>query len=81
LLDGDAFSATVKDDGQWWTVTLLPRKKDLRHMYTTIVLSYNPKTGNTERVEMTEKSGDRTVIELRNIQKDKSIDANVFKVD
>ena len=81
LLDGDAFAATVKDDGQWLTVTLLPRKKDLRQMYATIVLSYNPKTGNTERVEMIEKSGDRTVIELRNIQKDQSIDANVFKVD
>ena len=50
-------------------------------MYTTILLMYNPGTGNTERVEMTEKNGDRTVIELKNIVKDKDIDAKVFHVD
>lgn len=81
LTDAGAFEASVKDDGQYWTVTLLPRKKDLRRMYTTILLMYNPGTGNTERVEMTEKNGDRTVIELKNIVKDKDIDAKVFQVD
>lgn len=81
LTDAGAFEASVKDEGRYWVVSLSPKKKDLRRMYTTILLMYNPGTGNTERVEMTEKNGDRTVIELKNIVKDKDIDAKVFQVD
>lgn len=81
LTDADAFDATVADEGRYWVVSLSPKKKDLRRMYTAILLKYNPATGNTERVEMTEKNGDRTVIELKNIVKDKDIDAKVFNVD
>lgn len=76
LKDEKTFSAQVKEDGNHWAVTLLPKKKDLRQMYTAIVLTYNPKMACVERVEMTEKSGDRTIIELKNIVKDKSIDTN-----
>ena len=81
LTDAGAFEASVKDEGRYWVVSLSSKKKDLRRMYTTILLMYNPGTGNTERVEMTEKNGDRTVIELKNIVKDKDIDAKVFQVD
>ena len=81
LTDADAFDATVADEGRYWVVSLSPKKKDLRRMYTAILLKYNPATGTTERVEMTEKNGDRTVIELKNIVKDKDIDAKVFNVD
>ena len=81
LTDADAFDATVADEGRYWVVSISPKKKDLRRMYTAILLKYNPATGNTERVEMTEKNGDRTVIELKNIVKDKDIDAKVFNVD
>lgn len=81
LTDADAFDATVADEGRYWVVSLSPKKKDLRRMYTAILLKYNPATGNTERVEMTEKNGDRTVIELKNIVKDKDIDSKVFNVD
>lgn len=81
LTDADAFDATVADEGRYWVVSLSPKKKDLRRMYTAILLKYNPATGNTERVEMTEKNGDRTLIELKNIVKDKDIDAKVFNVD
>lgn len=78
LMDEKAFDAKVRDEGDFWMVTLLPRKKDLRQMYTSILLTYNPETAQTERVEMTEKSGDRTVIEMKNIVKDKPIDDKVF---
>lgn len=81
LTDADAFDATVADEGRYWVVSLSPKKNDLRRMYTAILLKYNPATGNTERVEMTEKNGDRTLIELKNIVKDKDIDAKVFNVD
>lgn len=81
LMDEKAFDAKVREEGGCWKVTLLPKKKDIRQMYTTIVLTYNPKTAQTERVEMTEKSGDRTVIELKNIIKDKPVDAKVFDAD
>lgn len=81
LMDEKAFDAKVRDEGDCWKVTLLPKKKDIRQMYTTIVLTYNPKTAQTERVEMTEKTGDRTVIELKNIVRDKPIDAKVFNAD
>lgn len=81
LMDKKAFDAKVRDEGSFWIVTLLPKKKDIRQMYSAIVLTYNPKESQMERVEMTERTGDRTIIELKNIVKDRPIDPKAFHAD
>ena len=50
-----------------WVATLVPRRKEVRHMFASIILRVTPAQWLVHQVELVEPKGDRTVIELKNI--------------
>lgn len=50
-------------------------------MFTSILLYYDTKLKLVTKVEMHEKNGDSTLIELKNIKKDTPINASQFKIN
>ena len=51
-----------------WVATLVPRRKEVRRMFASIVLHVNSAQWLVRQVELVEPKGDRTVIELNNIK-------------
>lgn len=51
-----------------WVATLTPRRKEFCRMFATIILRVTPVRWLVRQVELVEPKGDRTVIEMKNIQ-------------
>jgi outer membrane lipoprotein carrier protein len=51
-----------------WVATLVPRRKEVRRMFASIILHVNSAQWLVRQVELVEPKGDRTVIELNNIK-------------
>ena len=58
----------------------LPLSKEMKGLYTKILLYFNSKTTLVEKVVMYEKNGDTTEIQLQNVQTNKPVSAAVFAV-
>ena len=54
-----------------WVATLVPRRKEVRRMFASIILRVTPAQWLVRQVELVEPKGDRTVIELSNIKIEK----------
>lgn len=80
LTDKKNFKVGVTGNAQQYTATLIPLKKDMKQMFTKIVLLYDVKAGMVKKVNMFEKNGDNTVIELVNIKKNSQINASVYSI-
>ena len=80
LSDVKSFKSTISIVGGEWVVTLLPQRKDMKQMFQKMVLHFNQKQAIVTQVELIEKNGDRTVIELKNIKTNETINANMFTI-
>lgn len=80
LTDKTDFKASVTKNGQYFIVTLIPQKKEMKQMFTSILLHYDTKLKLVTQVEMYEKNGDSTLIELQNIKKNATVNASLFKI-
>jgi len=80
LTDKTDFKASVVQKGQYYIVTLIPQKKEMKQMFKKILLHYDTKLKLVTKVEMHEKNGDTTLIELNNIKKNTQINASQFKI-
>lgn len=78
LQDDKSFKSSISVVGGEWVATLLPLRKDMKQMFQSIVLHFSQKQAVVTQVELTEKNGDKTVIELKNIKTNGPIDANMF---
>ena len=67
--------------GQEWVATLQPLRKDMKQMFQQIILHFDRKQSVVAVVELLEKNGDRTVIELKDIRKNEPISSDLFTVD
>ncbi len=74
------FKTSVMQKGRTYVATLIPLKKEMKQMFTKIVLHYSKDAATVTEVELHEKNGDSTVIELKNIKKNATINATTFKV-
>ena len=81
LNDDKDFSVKISDVTNEYVASLSPLRKDMKQMFQKIVLHFNKKTTTVSVVELVEKNGDNTVIELNNIQINSKIDAKFFTVD
>ncbi len=81
LTDTKSFKTTITEGSTEYVATLVPQKKEMKQMFTKIVLHFNIKQGVVSRVDMYEKNGDSTVITLENIKKNTKIDAKTFAVN
>lgn len=81
LTDEKAFKTTIAETPAEWVATLIPQKKDMKQMWTKLILHFDRSKNAVVKVEMFEKSGDSTIIELKNHKTNKGIDKKLFAVD
>ncbi len=80
LTDSKNFKVSMTVDKQTYTATLLPQKKDMKAMFTRIVLVFNRKTSVVSKVTMHEKNGDRTEITLDNVRTGAAVSPTEFTI-
>lgn len=80
LTDSKRFKVSMTVDKQTCTATLLPQKKDVKAMFTRIVLVFNRKTSVVSKVTMYEKNGDRTEITLDNVRIGAAVSPTEFTI-
>ena len=78
LTDDKSFKSTIATNGNEWIASLLPQRKDLKQLFQKIILHFSKKNAMVKQVELIEKNGDRTVIELNNIRTNEKISADMF---
>lgn len=74
------FSVSVEDGKTLWNVTLIPQKKEMRKMFTRIILSFSKSDLMISEINLHEKNNDRTNIRLRNIKTNIAINENLFAI-
>ena len=58
-----------------------PQQKQMQQMFQKIILHFNHQKAMVAKVELIEKRGDRTVIEMTNVKVNSPINAKVFTVN
>ena len=80
LEDSEDFKVTMYLEENQWMAQLVPRQKELAQLFSFVRLYIDPSMQMVKRVELVEKSGDITRIDMKNIQRNKTIDDAVFSV-
>lgn len=80
LNDEKSFKSHISVSGGEWVATLLPQRKDMKQMFQKIVLHFSQKQAMVTQVELIEKNGDKTVIDLKNIKTNETISTNMFTI-
>ncbi len=81
LTDEKDFRSSITTAGSEWVVTLSPLRREVKQMFPKIVLHFSQRQAVVTQVELLEKSGDRTVINLKNIKTNEKISADIFSVN
>ena len=80
LNDDKSFKSTVTARGGEWVATLTPQRRDMKQMFKEIVLHFSQREAMVTQVELIEKNGDRTTIELKNVKTNETISPDMFTV-
>ncbi len=80
LTDEKDFKVSISSTATQWVATLVPQRKDMKQMFQKIVLYFSRSAKMVSTVELVEKKGDRTVIQLKNVKTNSPINAKVFSV-
>lgn len=80
LTDDKSFKSAIATNGNEWIASLLPQRKDLKQLFQKIILHFSKKNAMVKQVELIERNGDRTVIELNNIRTNEKISADMFTI-
>ena len=81
LTDEKDFKVGIETSATEYAATLIPLRKDLKQMFSKIALHFNRQKKMITQVELSEKNGDITVIELKNVQTNVSISTTMFSVN
>ncbi len=81
LTDTKDFKTSITGTQTGYVVTLYPKQKQMQQMFQKIILHFSRQKSIVSKVELIEKKGDRTLIELLNVKTNTSIDAKVFTVN
>lgn len=81
LTDEKSFRTEITENEREWVATLYPQKKDMKQMWNILVIHFDRSSEAVVKVEMHEPSGDHTVIDLKNININKTLDQQVFTIE
>ena len=81
LTDSKDFQTTVATTPQEYVATLVPQRKDMRQMFQQIILHISRSQKMVTQVELIEKKGDRTVIQLKHVKLNATIPPVLFALD
>lgn len=74
------FTISVVGNNTSWVVTLIPKKKDMKQMFSKIELIFNKSNTMISEINIFEKNNDRTNIKLTNIVNNGSVSENYFVI-
>ena len=80
LSDDKNFKTSLSASGTEWIATMTPLQKNMRQMFQKIILHFHKQKSTVTLVELIEKNGDKTTIELKNIVLNETIGAKMFAV-
>ena len=80
LADDKNYKVSVAAIGNEWVATLLPQRKDMKQMFQKLVLHFNAKKSVVNTVELYDKNGEKTIIELKNIRINETIHPHMFVI-
>lgn len=72
------FGCEMYNGGDEWQAVLTPQRKELKKLFSTIRLHFSSTKQMVTQVEMTEASGDTTVITLKNVKTNGRVDEKMF---
>ena len=78
LTDNKSFQVTAKETATGYVATLIPTRKDMKRIYTELTLHFDIQQSTVTKVELHEKNGDQTIIELHEIRINEPINAGTF---
>lgn len=81
LSDDRTFKTMLTTANGEWTATLLPQRKDMKQMFQKIILHFDQRQATVSRVELVEKNGDQTTIDLKNIRKNETVAPSLFAIE
>ena len=81
LTETKDFKVSITGGEAEYVATLYPQQKQMQQMFQRIILHFNKQKSTVEKVELVEKKGDKTIIELQNVKMNTSINAKVFTVN
>lgn len=80
LTDDKSFKTSFTTTSTEWIATLIPQRKDMKGMFQKIILHFSKQKWVVTQVELMEKNGDKTLIELKNTKQNETLDAKLFAV-
>ena len=80
LVDSKDFKVSLTGSSTEYVATLIPQQKQMKQMFQKIVLHFNRQKSTVSMVELIEKKGDKTVIELKNVKVNTAVNAKVFDI-
>lgn len=80
LSDTSDFTVEVDDAKSFWEITLVPKKKEMRQMFSKIKMFFNKKDLMIAELNIIEKNNDNTSIIFSNTVTNKTINANLFAI-
>ena len=81
LTDSKDFKVSLAGSSAEYVATLYPQQKQMKQMFQKIILHFNKQKSTVFKVELIEKKGDRTIIELKNVKNNVPINAKVFDIN
>lgn len=81
LNDKRDFKVSLSSSSTEYVATLYPQQKQMQQMFQKIILHFNRQRAMVAKVELIEKRGDCTVIEMMNVKVNSPINAKVFTVN
>lgn len=79
--DSKDFKVSLTGASAEYVATLYPQQKQMKQMFQKIILHFNKQNSTVSKVELIEKKGDRTIIELKNVKSNAPINAKVFGIN
>ncbi len=81
LSESGDFDVTLLSNGKTWVAQMFPKKKEMKRMFQSVKLYFDSKESIVKKIEMLEKNGDVTTINMYDVLINNKIDASVFSVD
>ena len=80
LTDDKGFKTSIIANSKDWIANLTPLRKDMKQMFQKMILHFNPQKAVVTSVELIERNGDKTVIDLKNVRVNETLRADMFAV-
>lgn len=81
LTDSKDFKVSLSGFSAEYVATLYPQQKQMKQIFQKIILYFNKQKSTVFKVEIIEKKGDKTIIELKNVKNNVPINAKVFGIN